>query len=273
MLIENISPISLFLSYLKGKREKMKLNKIVKADAIKFLKTLKSKSVDLVLTDPPYGVGLSSWDMKVPLEWCKEIPKIMKDDASLIVFCGKQNRFEVEKALRDAGLNFWQELVWIYGNGGITRKSSYNGHHEPILWFVKNKNDFYFNIKNKMWVDTWTVIDRARPQSNFKNDKKIHPAQKSLDVIKRLIEYHSERGDIVLDCFMGSGTTAVACKLLKRNFLGCDIDKNYVKLANNRLNSIVNNRINFNKEFKLFQQIDNYGVFSSRPRVLEKVDI
>lgn len=210
-------------------------NKILRYDAVEFLKKLPSKSVDLVLTDPPYGVGISSWDDKVPLSWCKEIPRVMKDNASLIVFCGKQNRFDVEKALREAGLVFWQEMIWVYGNGGITRRNSYNGHHEPILWFVKNPNKFYFNIEGKMWIDTWTVIDRARPQQNFKTDKKIHPTQKALDVVKRLVEYHSKRGGVVLDPFMGSGTTAVACKSLGRIFTGCDIDQSYVRLANRRL--------------------------------------
>lgn len=214
------------------------INKVEKNDAFKFLKNLPSKSIDLILTDPPYGVGLSSWDDEVPLRWIKEAPRVMKDDATLIIFSGKQNRFETERALRDVGLHFWQELVWIYGNGGITRKRSYNGHHEPILWFVKDEDNFHFSIENKLWVDTWTVIDRARPQSNFKKDKKIHPAQKSLEVVKRLVENHSKIGAIICDMHMGSGTTAVACKLLQRNFIGCDIDKKYVKMANSRLKSV-----------------------------------
>ncbi|MEK6881535.1 MAG: DNA methyltransferase, partial [Nanoarchaeota archaeon] len=87
------------------------LNKIKKDDVIKFLNKLPSKSVDLVLTDPPYGVEKTSWDDKVPLNWCKDVPRIMKDNASLLIFCGKQNRFEVEKELRESGLVFWQELV------------------------------------------------------------------------------------------------------------------------------------------------------------------
>ncbi len=214
------------------------LNRIAHSDVLDFLKTIPKNSIDLVLTDPPYGVYATAWDKTFPLSWCKEIPRVMKNDASLLVFCGKQNRFEVEEALRKAGLHFWQELVWYYRNGGIKRKSAYCGHHEPILWFVKNRGKFYFNIENQKWIDSWTVIEGSRPQSNFKKDKKIHPTQKSLDVVKRLVKYHSKKGDIVLDPFIGSGTTAVACKELKRNFLGCDIDKNYVKLANDRIKSI-----------------------------------
>lgn len=215
------------------------MNKIVCDDANNFLKKLLPKSVDLVLTDPPYGVGISSWDDEAPLEWCKEIPRIMKDNASLLVFCGKQNRFEIEKTLRDNNLHFWQELIWVYGNGGVTRKVSYNGHHEPILWFVKDCDDFYFNIEGKKWIDTWTVIDRARPQKNYNCDKKIHPTQKALQVVKRLIEYHSKKDDVILDPYMGSATTAVACKLLGRNFVGCELDEGYVDLANKRLNETI----------------------------------
>jgi DNA modification methylase len=227
------------------------MNKIVCSNANDFLKKLSPKSADLILTDPPYGVGISSWDDNAPIEWCKEISRVMKDDASLVIFCGKQNRFEVEKALRETGLNFWQELVWVYGNGGVTRKNSYNGHHEPILWFVKDTKNFHFDIEGKMWVDTWTVIDRARPQSNFKVDKKIHPTQKALEVVKRLVEYHSRKDDLVIDPFAGSGTTAVACKVLQRNFLGCDIDENYVDMANARLKSIKAQML-ISKEPKLY---------------------
>ena len=162
----------------------------------------------------------------------------MKESSSLLVFCGKQNRFEVEKELREAGLVFWQELIWVYRNGGVTRKSSYNGHHEPILWFVKNPNSFHLNFSDAQWIDTWTVINSARPQSNFNNDKKVHPTQKALDVIKRLVKYHSKEDDIILDPFIGSGTTAVACKQLGRNFVGCDNNKEYVKLAKQRVKSI-----------------------------------
>jgi DNA modification methylase len=161
---------------------------------------------------------------------------------------GKQNRFEVEKALRESGLYFWQELIWIYGNGGITRKNSYNGHHEPVLWFVKDPLNFKFNIEGKLWIDTWTVIDRARPQRNFKKDKKIHPSQKALEVIKRLIDYHSNFEDLILDPFMGSGTTALACMQLKRDFIGCDIESKYVKLAEERLKSFKEYPISCQKE-------------------------
>lgn len=211
------------------------LNKIKKEDAVKFLKQIPNKSVDLVLTDPPYGVNKAEWDKIAPTKWCKEISRVMKNNATLLIFCGKQNRFEVEKVLRETGLIFWQELIWLYKNGGITRKNSYNGHHEPILWFVKNKENFHLDFEDALWIDTWTVIDHSRPQSNFKKDKKIHPTQKSRDVIKRLIKYHSKKGDIVLDPFMGSGTTAVAAKQLSRHFIGCEINKDYIKLAKKRI--------------------------------------
>ncbi len=213
----------------------LQLNKIIQKDAVKFISSLPSNCIDLVLTDPPYGVGATSWDDVAPLDWCKDITRVMKDNSSLLVFCGKQNRFNVESALREQGLIFWQEIIWVYRNGGITRKNSYNGHHEPILWFVKNPDDFYFNLKDKMWIDTWTVINSARPQTNYVKDKKIHPTQKAIDVIKRLIDYHSKKGDLILDPYMGSGTTAVASKQLQRNFLGCDVNKEYVKIAKDRL--------------------------------------
>jgi DNA modification methylase len=213
----------------------MEINKVYCMDALQFLKQLPDKFADLCLTDPPYGVGIKEWDKKVPLVWCDEISRVMADDASLLVFCGKQNRLEVEQRLRKAGLIFWQELIWYYRNGGIQRKRSYNGHHEPILWFVKNPGNFHFDTKNKLWIDNWTVIEKSRPQRNFKKDKKIHPTQKSLEVVKHLIENHSKEGDIVLDPFMGSGTTALAAQMTKRNFIGCDIIQKYVDITNRRL--------------------------------------
>ena len=78
-------------------------NKIIKSDANCFIKKIPNDSIDLVITDPPYGVGISSWDKIAPIEWCRDIPRILKDNGSLLVFCGKQNRFEVEKALNLEG--------------------------------------------------------------------------------------------------------------------------------------------------------------------------
>jgi len=71
-----------------------------------------------------------------------------------------------------------------------------------------------------------------------KDNKAIHPTQKPLAILKRLIEISSNQGDVVLDCFMGVGSTAVACKELGRNFMGCEIDKGYCLFSQNRLNKI-----------------------------------
>jgi len=138
---------------------------------------------------------------------------------------------------------------------------------EEIMWFVKDNKKFIWNKKNqysselvvkfsfipkgtcKRLTNVWTDINEEMFKGGkLKLNNNIHFAQKPIKAIERIIKAHTKEGDIVLDCFMGSGTTAVACINTKRDFIGIELSEEYCKIANERLTKL-------NSEGKFFSNI------------------
>jgi len=232
------------------------LNKIYCMDAIEFLKKIPDNSVDLVLTDPPYNLRwkqqielhgrkafyhnyeeLKGWD-KINKEFYfklfNEFDRIVKDNGSIIIFA----KTELVTWIMEAGLvnNFDYKATINYVKSNPVpqvRKKNYCSSFETICWLVRwndKKCNFTFNFKSQKEMHNFIVMPICSG-----NERTKHPTQKPLKLISHLLEIHSNKKDIILDCFMGSGTTAVACKQLGRNFIGCDISEEYVKIANKRL--------------------------------------
>ena len=107
------------------------------------------------------------------------------------------------------------------------RDRRYITDFECAIWFTKPKAKWVFNRQDPMY---------QRPKFVKSIDKGFHPTQKSLSLMEDLLKIHSNKNDTVLDCFMGSGTTGVACKELKRNFIGIEISEKYFKIAEHRIN-------------------------------------
>ena len=198
-------------------------------DCLNILKTMPDKSVDLVLTDPPYGIGADkgvggfgssktdnhyedNWDIKPKKEIFDEMLRVGK---SVIIFGG----------------NFFTDLLPV------------NGHW--IVWDktggIKFENPFsdcelaWTNIDKKM-VKKYIVIQQgfiAQERDRF------HPTQKPVDLFRAIIKDYSE-GGIILDPFMGSGTTGVACANLNRNFIGIEISEKYCSIAEERIKAVLN---------------------------------
>ena len=232
------------------------LNKIYCMDAIEFLKKIPDNSVDLVLTDPPYNLRwkqqielhgrkvfyhnyeeLKGWD-KINKEFYfklfNEFDRIVKDNGSIIIFA----KTELVTWIMEAGLvnNFDYKATINYVKSNPVpqvRKKNYCSSFETICWLARwndKKCNFTFNFKSQKEMHNFIVMPICSG-----NERTKHPTQKPLKLISHLLEIHSNKKDIILDCFMGSGTTAVACKQLGRNFIGCDISEEYVKIANKRL--------------------------------------
>lgn len=200
-------------------------------DCVEGMKLIKDKSIDLIITDPPYGVRKKEeWDRKkyflsnVKL-WLDECLRISK---TVIWFCAEKM---LPYILKNFEKEFKRLLIWNKPPGSQfagAMNSNIWYSTEPILVFGElpkgNKNKKYgyscFNY-------------RTVPQKKYG-----HPTTKPLGLIEELIYFHSEEGDIVLDPFIGSGTTAVACKKLNRNFIGFEISKEYCDIANKRLQSV-----------------------------------
>ena len=151
--------------------------------------------------------------------------------------------------------NFRNEIVWCYAGGGIP-KNNYPKKHDVILFYAKS-NEYYFNHQMRSYSqngsgrrsngdkynllgetpinDWWIDIAPQNTQSKYKVN---YNTQKPKALIERLIKASSNEGDTVADYYLGSGTTAVVCKELNRNFIGCDINPKAIEITNARLDAV-----------------------------------
>jgi site-specific DNA-methyltransferase (adenine-specific) len=208
-------------------------------DCVSGMKKLPDESIDLIIADPPFGIdfdGKSSVynrDESLVIEgyeetdesyyeftarWLAELPRIMKPSSSAYVFSGWTNLDAVLRGARDAGLTILNHLIWHYPFGVYTKKRFVTSHYHIVL-LVKNSREYYFNKIENYPEDVWTVKRRYRT-GLAKNATKL-----PLQVVSRCIDFSSRPGDIVLDPFMGNGTTAVAAKLNYRHFVGFEINE------------------------------------------------
>jgi site-specific DNA-methyltransferase (adenine-specific) len=173
------------------------------------------------------------------------------------LFWSERHLFLFGDILRKTSFKLYKIVVWHYPNilKGFSNKKWHNTY-DFIFHLVTGEKPKTFNAsfadgENK---DVWVF---PRPQSNFKKDKTLHPTQKPLELVKRIVKMFSNEGEIVLDPFLGSGTTMVACKELKRNCIGIEINPEYIQIAKTRLNwgSSLLNDIKW--EFKTFQNKNN----------------
>jgi len=214
-------------------------------DCFEVVNKLKDKSIDLVITDPPYkfdskGGGFFADNNSTKREYAQKLmdlkccdftpsafldaikPKMKK--IYVYVFCNKTLVADYIQWAKDNRCSF--DILVLAKSNPIP---AYNNHYISDLEYViviREKGTYFSKEKD---------IDIYRKWYMTSCKKGIHPAQKPIELMKRFIRVASREGDTVFDAFMGSGTTGVACKLLERNFIGCEIDEGYFKLARDRI--------------------------------------
>ena len=222
----------------------IEINKIHNMDCIEGLKLMEDKSVDLVITDPFYvpkaqfeWETYDKWYWNWNKEWLSEIKRVLKDDFHLLISFSSDDMAKFEMLLKEIGFNIKSRMVWNYRNSckAVAKNTKFAKTYEFIFHCSSGKQ---LNFSDKWDEKRFDVQVCAIPQSNFKEGK-YHQYQKPLRLWKMLIEFASNKGDLVLDPFMGSGTTAIVCKQLKRNFVGFEIKKEYIDISNKRLNETV----------------------------------
>ena len=177
-----------------------------------YLKTLESNSVDLVLIDPPYEVSRDT-------NFSSGEPRVLKKSGTIICFYDVWKLSDLKEYFEKAKFKQLRLLIWEKTNPvPINSKVNYltNSREIAVSGVKGGKPTFHSEYDNGIY---------RFPICHEKG--RFHPTQKPLELIKALIEKHSNEGDLVLDCFSGSGTTAVACIETKRNFVGCEIYKEY----------------------------------------------
>lgn len=233
----------------------VKLNKIECMDCLGYLKSIPDNFADLVVTDPPYNVSQKSnikygnlnitknfgdWDFGFdPVPVLKELKRILKPAGQIYVFCATKqipqyiSIFEEEWFFRNL-------IVWSKVNPAPRiSKTNFVFANEYIVYAINEKGrptDSTFNFSKHSDMKNLFVTTALQGKERLKIERKaVHPTQKPLSILKWMIEISSNPGDIVLDPFMGVGSTAVASLELGRKFIGCELDSKYVKHANRRL--------------------------------------
>jgi len=197
------------------------INKIIQGDCLDVMKDIPDKSVDLVLTDPPYGMEFQSNYRK------KKYDKIIGDDGfplwifdefnriakkAVYVFCRWDNLVEVPKPK--------SVIAWIKNNWSMgDLKHEHGRQWEAVCFYPQEEHEFVKRIPD--------VITANRTGNNF------HPTEKPIEAVGKIIK--ANKGDLILDPFVGSGTTAVAAKQLGRKYIGIEISEKYCDIARQRL--------------------------------------
>ena len=243
-------------------------DKIICGDCIEILRNIPRDSIDLIFADPPFNLSknygekvnddlLFSDYMEWVKEWLTECYAILKSTGSIYVMNIQENIWIFQKILYDLGMIFRNTIVWK--NSSMPIKNRYCINYQPIIYYVKSKN-YTFNHKAENHISSaampWNRVNKGNLMIDQWNDipfisggcmaskeaillkgssHKAHPAQMPLKLAERVIKFSSNEGDIVLDPFVGSGTTAVAAKMLDRHFIGIEISEDFCNIARDRL--------------------------------------
>lgn len=232
--------------------------KLILGDCFKELELLDDKSIDLVVTDPPYehvqggmkskkfNTGtwkkgsymteeMSSFKRDDIFKWLDIIiPKMKK--VNMYIFCSKlQLRHYFEYLALHKKLKF-DLLVWDKSSENDTYSMKNTKFYAQDIEYIVRIYESGVSL-NKVWNDDHTKADISyyMKRKKFKQPRGVHNTMKPVEMLEQFIELSSNKGDTVLDCFMGSGSTGVACRLLERKFIGIEVNKEYYDLANNRI--------------------------------------
>ena len=247
------------------------INKVHQGDCIELMSQLDDGCIDLIFADPPYFLQLrgdlyrtnqtkvdavnDEWDKfhgydeydEFTYNWLKECRRVLKRDGAIWVIGSYHNIFRVGKAMQDLGYWILNDIVWIKSNPMPNFKGTrFNNAHETLIWASKSEGAKYtfhykalktFNDDKQMRSDWDLPICNGNERIKV-NGRKAHSTQKPEELLYRIILSTSNVGDIVLDPFMGSGTTGAAAKRLHRNFIGFEQQEEYVKIAIKRIEDI-----------------------------------
>jgi site-specific DNA-methyltransferase (adenine-specific) len=188
---------------------------LLHGDCLEVMKCVPDKSIDLVLTDPPYRDEV---DNQPTMD--------MRKNGGMENFGNKLNKEQFAEIVRISK----HQIIW-----GCNNFNFLPAHKGFLVWQKHIPENFTMSMAEIAYVsESLSTISKVfKIASN--REKRLHPTQKPLRLFEWILEKYSSVGDTVLDCFMGSGTTGVACKKLNRNFIGIELDADYFKIASERI--------------------------------------
>ena len=247
-------------------------NKIVNGNALEILKTIPSKTFDLVFVDPPYNLQIGKklkrpddskvngvndkWDQFKSFEdydnfckeWLGECKRVLKHHGAIWVIGSYHNIFRIGYHIQNTGYWILNDVIWKKNNPMPNfRGTRFTNAHETLIWASKNKNSKYtFNYQSLKCLNDdlqmrsdWTLPICNGSERIKKNGKKVHSTQKPESILRRVLLASTNKGDFVFDPFLGTGTTAVVAKKMGRNYFGIEKEKKYFKTAKQRLEKTI----------------------------------
>jgi site-specific DNA-methyltransferase (adenine-specific) len=238
-------------------------------DSLEILKNIKSNSVDLIFADPPYNLSgdnyqtckggrmvacnKGEWDQIDNIDefneiWISECIRVLKEDGTIWISGTLHNHPSVGIILKK--LNLWviNDIIWYKPNAAPLLQKNRFVPSTELIWLASKSKKYKFNydfavqINNgKQMRNLWEIPAEKHKTSN--------PTEKPERLLERIILIGSDEDDVILDPFMGSGTTGVVAKKLNRNFIGIEIDENYFSIAKQR---IENTFVDFNNNLNNF---------------------
>ncbi|MBE1237737.1 site-specific DNA-methyltransferase [Phaeovibrio sulfidiphilus] len=248
------------------------INTILQGDCIETMSSLPTGSVDLIFADPPYNLMLGgelhrpdnsrvdgvqdAWDRFESPEsyvaftnaWLKEARRVLKDDGTLWVIGSYHNIFRVGAALQDMGFWVLNDIVWRKSNPMPNfRGTRFTNAHETLIWCAKSPDARYtFNYEAMKTLNEgvqmrsdWTLpLCTGAERLKDEEGSKVHATQKPESLLYRVILSSTKAGDVVLDPFLGSGTTAAVAKRLGRRWIGIERETRYIEAATRRIDAV-----------------------------------
>ncbi|MBD3186493.1 site-specific DNA-methyltransferase [Candidatus Bathyarchaeota archaeon] len=216
------------------------------------MKELPDACIDLVIADPPFGIDFRGKESQYNRDpglvedgyveidenyesftsrWIGALPRIIKDTGSAYLVSGWTNLKDILIAIEESGLHLINHLIWKYQFGVFTKRKFVSSHYH-ILFVVKDEQQYFFNKYEYYPEDVW-IIPRTYMAGQKKNGTKLPET-----LLCRFLNFSTKPGDLVLDPFMGNGTTAVCAKGLYRHYVGYEINDNMAGIHDNNLSKV-----------------------------------
>ena len=226
-------------------------------DSIEILKSFPNGSINMIFADPPYNLSgkdhitckngkkticnKGEWDVIENIhefneKWLKECKRVLSDDGTIWISGTLHNHPSIGFLLKKLGFWIINDIIWFKPNAPPQLQPNRLAPSTELIWLASKSKKYYFNYNKakklnggKQMRNLWTI--------NAKRHKTQHPTEKPEDLLERIILLGSREGEVILDPFMGSGTTGVVSKRLGRHFIGIEIDEAYFNMAKIRIDS------------------------------------
>ena len=249
-------------------KELLPLGRIIPGDCVEAMRTIPDASVDMVFADPPYNLQLGGdlsrpdgshvdavndeWDKfasfatydRFTRDWLAEARRVLKPEGSIWVIGSYHNIFRVGAIMQDMGFWILNDIVWRKANPMPNFKGTrFTNAHETLIWAsMGEKAKYTFNYRAMKTLNDelqmrsdWVLPICGGPERLKKDGRKVHPTQKPEALLYRVMLATTNKGDVVLDPFFGTGTTGAVAKRLGRDWIGCERESGYREAAMERI--------------------------------------